>query len=152
MNLNQISSLNEDIFFGLNGLKTLDLNYNKITNVSSSIFNGLDSLNYLFLIGNQIKTFSSNSFNVLNNLKGLKLDSNKIEYLVDNSILKNLNFDILEYISLKNCSIQISSRDFFSTLPFSNKNVTFFLALNPFVYSENISNYCYNLNCIINLD
>ena len=78
---NNLSSLPAGIFRGLNNLEVLDLAYNHLSSLPEGIFRGLNNLEQLWLWGNNLSSLPAGIFRGLNNLEVLDLDDNNLRSL-----------------------------------------------------------------------
>ncbi|KAG8433249.1 hypothetical protein GDO86_017508 [Hymenochirus boettgeri] len=75
---NGISSIDENSFSGLNGLKLLDLSHNQLSSLPGGVFRSLSNLSNLDLTSNQITEISVDTFQGLTKLERLYLNGNRI--------------------------------------------------------------------------
>ena len=68
----------------INQVISLDLSENQLQTLSDNIFNGLQNLQYLYLTNNQLQTLPANIFNGLHKLRLLSLGFNQLQTLPDN--------------------------------------------------------------------
>ncbi len=114
---------NSSIFYGLNSLKTLNLNNNSLKKLENEPFKELKRLEYLSFYSNLLDYLHPSHFEGLGNLRQLNLDFN---YLVK---LENLTFSKLA--SLRNLSIELNQIAKIDTQAFSGLERTLeFLSLN----------------------
>ncbi len=78
---NQISSIEENAFSGLESLERLNLLYNRISVVRTKMFTGLSNLRSLFLSNNIISSIEQHAFQGLESLQNLYLIDNRISIL-----------------------------------------------------------------------
>ena len=111
---NKITSIEDNTFEHLNSLIELDLKGNSLTNITQFMFNGLQRLEKLLLSNNQIDEIEDDAFITLDSLKELYLDGNKLK------IIKNRQFTMrqssLYYLDLKSNEINDISNASFDNL------------------------------------
>jgi hypothetical protein len=78
---NQITSIENGDFQGLDNLRDLQLWNNRIASIENGAFDGLDNLQWLGLSGNQITSLENGAFRGLDNLRVLDLFRNQITEL-----------------------------------------------------------------------
>ncbi|GIY80351.1 protein artichoke [Caerostris extrusa] len=83
---NNLTGSNENLFYGLSGLVTLDVEDTGLNPISDRMFEQMNELRVLRLISNDIKTLESRHFASLGFLKELYLDDNEIESIPTNAI------------------------------------------------------------------
>ena len=88
--MNKLTALPDHIFAGLNQLKTLELEDNRLKALPEQIFAGLSQLEQLHLNSNRLAALQERLFNGLNQLQRLDLDSNGLTELPEN-IFAGLN-------------------------------------------------------------
>ena len=80
---NQLVSLPEHIFDGLNNLQELGLNNNQLASLPEHIFAGLNNLQKLYLDRNRLVSLREHLFEGLHNLQLLNLSFNRLAILPD---------------------------------------------------------------------
>nr|XP_033770814.1 vasorin [Geotrypetes seraphini] len=78
---NGITTLDEDSFLDIPGLKLLDLSHNKITSLQKNIFQPVSNLSNLDLSSNWLQEITNETFYGLHLLERLYLEGNKIHYI-----------------------------------------------------------------------
>ena len=78
---NQLSSLPEDVFDGLNALENIQLHSNQLSSLPEDVFDGLNALTYLTLGYNQLSTLPDGIFEGLTALRTVRLVRNAIDPL-----------------------------------------------------------------------
>ncbi|HRN78385.1 MAG TPA: leucine-rich repeat protein [Candidatus Dependentiae bacterium] len=81
---NQLTSIPEHAFAGLNNLQMLGLSNNQLTSIADNAFAGLNNLQQLSLTSNQLTSIAEHAFTGLNNLQHLWLSSNQLTSIADN--------------------------------------------------------------------
>ena len=96
---NNLRSLPEGFFRGLNNLEQLHLQSNNLRSLPEGIFRGLNNLEWLSLYNNNLSSLPEGIFRGLNNLETLLLYNNNLSSLPE-GIFRGLNN--LEWLSLSN--------------------------------------------------
>ncbi len=78
---NEIVTIKEFAFNGMNNLLDLHMSYNKILRLSQGMWNGLGKLQKLYIHVNQVSRISSGSFQGLSSLQMLHLANNPLVFL-----------------------------------------------------------------------
>ena len=81
---NQLVSLPEAVFVGLESLRSLTLSQNGLTSISSNAFSGLTALEWLSLLDNQLVSLPDGVFADLTSLEELVLSNNQLASLQPN--------------------------------------------------------------------
>ncbi len=81
---NQLVSLPEALFVGLESLRSLTLSQNGLTSISSNAFSGLTALEWLSLLDNQLVSLPDGVFANLTSLEQLVLSNNELASLQPN--------------------------------------------------------------------
>ena len=88
---NELRTLPEHLFEGLNNLQTLYLNDNKLTSLPEHIFDGLDNLQMLDLMYNELTSLPEHAFARLSDLRELNLARNQLTTLPEH-VFEGLNY------------------------------------------------------------
>lgn len=86
---NKIISLKDDLFNGLDNLKTLSLYSNRLTMLQRDVFRNLPNLNSLELSFNRLHSIAEDAFVSLGNLSHLSLAMNNLTFLSQNLFRNN---------------------------------------------------------------
>ena len=89
---NQIESISDNAFSGLNNIQYLEINNNHLTTIPINAFAGLWKLFYLALNDNQITAIPNLGFGLNSDINSIDLQNNQIESISDNTFdgLSNL--------------------------------------------------------------
>ena len=80
---NDLESLPDDVFDGLDGLRRLRLNDNDLATLPKGAFDGLDGLRRLYLNDNDLDDLPDGAFDHLESLRRLRLNDNDLSELPD---------------------------------------------------------------------
>ncbi len=113
---NNISTLYEGCFIGLNNLEELDVSWNHIINISSAHMAELHNLRVLCLAHNELRTLNQGCFEYLTNLEELDVSWNGITHINSSYFagLHKLQVLILSHNELKTISECLSELIYFS--------------------------------------
>ncbi|XP_044005837.1 leucine-rich repeat-containing protein 15-like [Aphidius gifuensis] len=74
-----LATLEEDAFFGLDNLLTINLSHNNLTHIPNNVFNKLNKLNELTLHHNSIKTIEMGALVLNHAMKFVNISNNQLE-------------------------------------------------------------------------
>ena len=83
LNRNDLETLPDDVFDGLDGLRRLHLNDNDLATLPKGAFGGLDGLRRLYLNDNDLDDLPDGAFDHLESLRRLRLNDNDLSELPD---------------------------------------------------------------------
>lgn len=98
--MNNLTSLNMDLFAENSKLVNIDLQNNNLKEINGKMFNSLNQLNYLNLAENLLKDFPVEEFPVMEKLEHLILYSNNLTDLKELELLTK--FPNLKYLHINN--------------------------------------------------
>ena len=128
MGSNQLSFLNNFIFYNLSKIAILYLNDNKFTTINSIGFTSLIQLELIDLSNNVIQYVNENDFKNFKSLKSINLNNNPLKFLQDSSF-KSLNK--LESLKIAKNNLEtfnlriLNSSEYIFALDLSFNNITF---------------------------
>ncbi|MYE20958.1 MAG: leucine-rich repeat protein [Synechococcus sp. SB0662_bin_45] len=108
LNKNKLSSLDKDIFDDLDSLTSLNFYNNKLSSLDKDIFDGLDSLTSLNFYNNELSSLDKDIFDGLDSLTYINLSNNMLTCLPEDLYKKSVISE--EKIrNLPNCVVSVTS-------------------------------------------